>query len=143
MKHRNMSAVLMKMPLFKKIDRGTQNTTLVTERKREKFYRKERIRKRRDILRVIQKGSRYYSRQYTLIVDKNSLDIVRFAISIKKNVGNSAARNYEKRLCREFFRKKKHGFKKGCDVLIMVKRATKDYEKSINALNTLVQPIIL
>lgn len=103
---------------------------MLTKKKREKFFRKERVRKREDFLRLNQQGSRYHSKQYSIIVVKNNLDYVRLAISIKRSVGNAAVRNYEKRICREIFRKEKSMFENGYDILIIVKLTTENFEKA-------------
>lgn len=106
-------------------------------KKGEKIHRKERVSKREDFLRLLQHGSRYYSKQYSVIVAKNNLDYVRLALSINKQVGNAACRNYEKRVCREFFRKEKDRFRKGSDILIIIKKPTEDFHTSYNTLNSL------
>ncbi len=110
---------------------------LISRKRGEKFQRKERVRNREDFLRLIYEGTRYHSKQYSLITVKNNLEYMRFAVSIKKNVGNSASRNYEKRLCREFFRREIIGQKKGFDVLIIIKNKSENYCKSYNALKSL------
>lgn len=107
---------------------------MLVKKKREKIYRKERVSKREDFIRLVQQGSRYYSKQYSVIIVQNNLDYVRLAISIKKNVGNAAVRNYEKRVCRELFRREKEWFRKGNDILIVIKHQTKDFHKSYNTL---------
>ena len=100
------------------------------EKEGEKLLRKERVKKREDFVRLFHEGFRYHSKQYSLIVGRNNLDYVRLAVSIKKSVGNAAVRNYEKRICREIFRKQKGIFKRGFDVLIIIKQPTGKYQKS-------------
>jgi ribonuclease P protein component len=65
---------------------------------------------------------------------------MRLAVSIKKSIGNAVSRNYEKRLCREFFRKKVIE-EKGYDVLIIIKNRSENYHTSFNALSELFQNI--
>jgi len=110
----------------------------VNRNKGETFRRKERIRKQEDIKRLFERGSRYYSKQYTLILLQNDLDCLRLAVSIKKSVGGAAVRNYEKRVCREFFRKEKIGFGKGFDILVIVKKTTDNFNSSYAALKGLL-----
>jgi len=112
-------------------------TALVPGEKREKIYRKERLYKKEDFQRLVQQGRRYYSHQYTVIVVHNNLNFVRFALSIGKKVGNAAVRNYEKRLCREFFRREKRWFEEGNDVLIVIKQRTDNFTDSYEQLCTL------
>jgi len=106
--------------------------------KGDKLSKKERIRKRGDIFKLIQDGKRYYSNQHSLIVLNNGLNYWRFAISIKKRVGNAVARNYEKRLCRKVFRMEKKNLNKGFDVLIIIKEKTDNYYSSYNSLKNLL-----
>jgi ribonuclease P protein component len=102
-----------------------------------KFSGKERVRKREDIARLMRKGDRHYSKQYSLVVVKNSLDVVRIAVSVKKKVGKAAERNYEKRLVRECFRREKDHFPKGFDLLVIVKQTTDDFDLSYRSLKSL------
>jgi ribonuclease P protein component len=112
-------------------------TALVPGEQREKIYRKERLHKKEDFQRLVQQGRRYYSHQYTVIVVHNNLNFGRFALSIGKKVGNAAVRNYEKRLCREFFRREKQWFEKGNDILIVIKQRTVNFTDSYEQLCTL------
>jgi len=113
--------------IMKGNERREQFTALVPGEQREKINRKERIHKKEDFQRLIQEGRRYYSHQYTLIVVHTNLNLVRFALSISKKVGNAAVRNYEKRLCREFFRREKRWFEKGNDIFIVIKKRTVNF----------------
>jgi len=103
----------------------------------ETFRRKERIGKREDLQRLFKKGSRYHSKQYTLIIGKNDLDFSRLAVSIKKRVGSAVNRNYERRLCRECFRREKGKILTGFDVLIIVKETTHNFHESYAVLKGL------
>ncbi len=107
------------------------------EKEGVKFFRKERLKKKEEFVRLFQDGFRYHSKQYSLIVGRNNLDFVRLAVSIKKSVGNAAVRNYEKRICREIFRNRKGNFKHGYDVLIIIKHPTGKFQKSRDALEDL------
>jgi ribonuclease P protein component len=105
--------------------------------KGETYRGKERIRKREDLKRLFEKGSRYYSKQYTLILLKNDRNCLRLAVSIKRGVGNATVRNYEKRLCREFFRKEKKDYGTGYDILVVVRDRTRDFQSSYTVLKGL------
>ena len=98
--------------------------------KGETLQGKERVGKQGDIKRLFERGTRYHSKQYTLILLQNGLDWLRLAVSIRRKFGDAAIRNYEKRLCREFFRKEKYRFEKGFDILIIVKRKTDNFHTS-------------
>jgi ribonuclease P protein component len=110
---------------------------LSAEKEGVKLLRKERVKKREDFVRLFNEGFRYHSKQYSLIVGRNNLDYVRLGVSIKKSVGNAAVRNYEKRICREIFRKLKGNFKRGLDVLIIIKQPTGKFQKSRTTLEDL------
>jgi ribonuclease P protein component len=110
---------------------------LVQNRKGETYRRKERIGKQGDIERLFERGLRYHSKQYGLILLENDLDVLRLAVTMRRKIGGSVVRNYEKRVCREFFRKEKHGFPKGFDVLILVKERTLDFHSSYESLKGL------
>jgi len=111
---------------------------LMELKKGERLNRKERIRKREDFSRLGDSKKRYHSNQYLLIVVKNNLNYSRIAVSIRKKVGNAVIRNYEKRLCREVFRKEKKNLKKGFDILIVIKKRTKIFYNSYNSLKYLL-----
>ena len=108
-----------------------------SEKEGVKFLRKERLKKKEDFVRLFQEGFRYHSKQYSLIVGRNNLNLVRLAVSIKKSVGNAVVRNYEKRVCREIFRNRKGNFKRGYDVLIIIKHPTGKFHKSKSTLEDL------
>ena len=110
---------------------------LLYHKKGETFRGKERIGKQKDIERLFERGSRYHSKQYMLILLENDLDCLRLAVTMRRKIGGSAIRHYEKRVCREFFRKEKHGFEKGFDVLILVKERTLDFHRSYECLRGL------
>ena len=107
------------------------------KKKREKISGKERVSKREDFQRLFQHGSRYYSKQYDVIVVQNNLNYVRFAFSMSKKIGNAVIRNYEKRVCREFVRREKEVYRKGFDILIVIKHQTQDFHESYNSLKRL------
>jgi len=112
---------------------------LISKKKKEKFNRKERVRRREDFQRVLREGRRAHSGQYSLIVVENSLGYVRLGLSIRKSIGNAVKRNYEKRLCREFFRREIIGLKRGFDVLIIIKHRTESFPESYRRLQELFQ----
>jgi len=123
--------------------RGEKNYLYRVTEGMGKFSGKERVRKREDIARLMRQGTRQYSKQYSLIIVKNSLDVVRIAVSVKKKVGKAAERNYEKRLVRECFRREKDHFPKGFDLLVIVKQTTDDFDLSYRSLKSLFRRSLL
>lgn len=104
----------------------------------ENFLRKERVRRREDFIRLFRNGSRYHAPQYTMVIVRNDVGYTRFAISVSKKVGSAVVRNYEKRLCREFFRREKGKLITGYDILILVKRSTERFQQSYQRLKDLL-----
>ena len=110
---------------------------------RERLTGKERVRKREDLARLMQRGNRHHSRQYTLVIVKNGLELARIATSVRKKIGKAAVRNYEKRLVKECFRREKENFPKGLDLLVVVKQATEDFASSYRELKDLFHRSLL
>ena len=106
--------------------------------KEETFRRKEKVRRREDFIRLFKEGSRHFSKQYTLITVRNKLEYSRCAVSIRKKVGNAVIRNYEKRLCRELFRREKRRLRPGLDILVIVNERTNRFRSSSIMLKNLM-----
>jgi len=111
-------------------------------RKKNNFSRKERLRKRKDLQKLFKGGSRYYSKRYTIIGVENGFDYSRFAVSVKKGIGNAVERNYEKRVCREFFRKEKQGSWRGYDLLVIVRDKTRNIHESYTMLKSIYSQLV-
>ncbi|MBN2322096.1 MAG: ribonuclease P protein component [Spirochaetes bacterium] len=107
------------------------------DRKKEDFKTRNRLKKREDFRRLLREGRRAHARQYSLVVAENGFECIRLGLSIRRRVGRAVDRNYEKRLCREFFRKEVIGEKKGFDVLIIIKHRSQGFEKSYKELEEL------
>ncbi len=100
------------------------------------------MRKREDVQKLFKGGLRYYSQRYTLIGVENGFDYSRFAVSVKKGVGNAVERNYEKRVCREFFRKEKQESGRGYDLLVIVRDKTRNFHESYTMLKNLYSRLV-
>jgi ribonuclease P protein component len=114
-----------------------QVEVLTPDRKKEVFKRRNRLKRREDFRRLLREGRRAHAKQYSLVVAENGFDCIRLGLSIRKNVGRAVDRNYEKRLCREFFRKAIIGEKQGFDVLIIIKHRSQSFEMSCKELEEL------
>ncbi|MGQ9615842.1 MAG: ribonuclease P protein component [Spirochaetota bacterium] len=106
--------------------------------RKQGIERSERVRKREDFIRLFKSGTGYHSPQYTLVVVENGLGLLRFAILVSKKIGSAVVRNYEKRLCREVFRREKEKLRTGYDFLMIVKCPTDDFKKSSEQLKDLL-----
>lgn len=106
--------------------------------KKQGIERSERVRRREDFIRLFKNGSKYHSPQYTIVVVENKLGLSRFAVSVSKKIGSAVVRNYEKRLCREVFRREKEKLRTGYDVLVIVKCPTENFQNSSGQLKDLL-----
>ncbi len=65
-----------------------------------------------------------------MVFVKNGLTWSRLAIITGRKLGKAHLRNYEKRICREFFREIKDSIPSGYDFLVIVKRRSKSFAES-------------
>jgi len=87
----------------------------------QSFGKNERIRNKKDYVRIYKKGNRGYSEHFTWIIHRNPAEIRRLGITAGKKVGTAVKRNRIKRLLREFFRLNKSRLPEGHDIVIMVR----------------------
>jgi ribonuclease P protein component len=104
-------------------------------REENTFHRKERLRKRGEFEHLFKNGVRQSTGRYTVVAARNNMNRARFAVSARKKLGNAVQRNYERRLCREVFRREKK-ILKGFDVLVIVRRKTRDFHESYHTLKS-------
>lgn len=105
----------------------------------ERLRRVQRLRKRRQFQRVQRFGARVHTRHFVILVSpkaprsrvgEDSLDSAgtrgsasaRLGITVTKKVGHAVARNRVKRLVREVFRRCRHHFPEGSDLVFIAKR---------------------
>jgi ribonuclease P protein component len=89
---------------------------------KQSFGKDERIRKRRDYLRIYQEGGRIGSSNFIAILGNNQSGKTRLGIAVNKKIGNAVTRNRIKRLIRECFRLRKDGIPHSKDIVIIAKR---------------------
>jgi ribonuclease P protein component len=87
--------------------------------------REERIRKRRDFLRLKRDGTKVSGGDFAIVVLPNDLDFSRLGISVSKRIGKAHTRNRIKRLIREVFRLNKKAFPPSTDIMIIVIKTPK------------------
>ena len=80
--------------------------------------RETRLVRRAEYDAVYREGRRRSSREFTLFVRPNGLDVSRFGWSIKKALGNAVKRNRIRRRLREILRMHRHEMASGWDVVI-------------------------
>ena len=82
----------------------------------------ERIKRNSEFKLVLGKGERVESGNLIFYFAENRLGFSRIGLSLSKKTGNAVKRNRIKRLIREVFRRKKKGFKKGYDIVVMCRK---------------------
>jgi ribonuclease P protein component len=80
--------------------------------------RETRLVRRAEYDAVYREGRRRSSREFTLFVRPNGLDISRFGWSIKKALGNAVRRNRIRRRLREIFRLHRGEIATGWDIVV-------------------------
>jgi len=82
------------------------------------FPRAGRITKRAEYDAVYREGRRRSSREFTIFLRPNGLDICRFGWSIKKALGTAVKRNRIRRRLREILRLHRQEIEPGWDIVI-------------------------
>ncbi|MBO8160186.1 MAG: ribonuclease P protein component [Thermosipho sp. (in: Bacteria)] len=90
--------------------------------RRKTFRKHERLKLRKDILRVYKNGQSIQSDWFVILYIKNELSYSRFAISVKRKFGKAVKRNKLKRWIRESIRNNKELIPCGFDYLIIVRK---------------------
>ncbi|GBC78634.1 Ribonuclease P protein component [bacterium HR08] len=92
----------------------------------ERFRKSERLRRRRDFLKVYAEGARYSSRLFTIFARANDQPVSRLGITVSRKIGKAVRRNRAKRLIREVFRKNKARLPRPLDLVVNVKEAIRE-----------------
>ena len=86
-----------------------------------RFTKAERLRHRRDFLRVQARGKRLYTRHFGVTLAPPATDIPGLGLVVTRRLGKAVKRNRMKRLLREFFRHHKTELP-AADLVIMAKK---------------------
>ena len=89
------------------------------------FSKANRLRKRREFLKVYEERETHFFRKVVIYTMKNGLDHCRLGITIPKKVGCSVVRNRIKRVLREAFRIAKELFNDNYDIVVNAKKDSK------------------
>ena len=109
-------------------------------RGRERFPKSARLRKRPEFLSLSQTGKKFYSPNFIVISKSNERGESRLGITVSSKVGNALVRNRIKRLVREFFRRRRHEWVPGSDIVVIARKGAaalssslmhKELEKSV------------
>ena len=68
------------------------------------YPRMERLRARRDFLRLSASGKKIHSANFIILVAESDLPVSRLGITVSRKVGNAVVRNRIKRSLREYYR---------------------------------------
>jgi ribonuclease P protein component len=99
-------------------------------KKREGFSKAERIRNRRDYLKVQQRGAKVTADVLLAVALPSEGRLTRVGLTVSTKVGNAVVRNRVRRTLRELCRKNKAALPAGVDVVLIAKpqAATADFE---------------
>lgn len=86
------------------------------------FQKKQKIRKRREFQAVYEKGRRFHSKSFVILLMPNNEGTTRLGITVSKKVGNAVRRNRIKRLVREYFRLNRDLFQDSADVVVIARK---------------------
>jgi ribonuclease P protein component len=90
-----------------------------------RFTKADRLRRRRDYLRVQAQGRRLYSRHFGVTLAPAETPAPRLGLVVTRRFGKAARRNRMKRLLREFFRRHKSRLPTQ-DLVIMAKKGAEE-----------------
>jgi ribonuclease P protein component len=85
------------------------------------FTKKERIRRHSEFKTLYQRGEKAATEHFLVFTRPNDLGWKRLGVTVSKAIGNAVARNYVKRLLREYFRLHKTNLPASSDILIIAK----------------------
>ncbi len=92
---------------------------------KESFTKENRLRKRREFLKVYEARKTHFFRKVVVYTMKNGLADCRLGVTIPKKVGSAVVRNRIKRILREAFRRSKELFCDKYDIVINAKKDSK------------------
>lgn len=89
----------------------------------ERFPRAHRLRRRGEFLEVQRDGARVHTPHFVVVVLRRADGggPRRLGITVTKKVSGAVGRNRVKRVVREVFRRNRHLFPEGCDVVVIAK----------------------
>ncbi|MHB8878378.1 MAG: ribonuclease P protein component [Myxococcaceae bacterium] len=92
----------------------------------ERFPKSERLRKRREFLKVQDHGAKVSAGTLLALVQRNDSGVTRLGLTVSNKVGNSVVRNRIRRRLRELYRKRKASLPAGLDLVIIARGSAKD-----------------
>ena len=86
----------------------------------------ESLKKNADFKKIYQQGNSKANKNFVMYVANNGSDINHLGISVSKKVGNSVVRHHITRLIREAYRLHEEEFKRGIDLIVVVRPNARD-----------------
>lgn len=101
---------------------GPVESRVPVEKHDESFPRALRLRRRPQFLQIQRNGKRVHTKHFILIVSpRTDGEVGRFGVTVTKKVAGAVGRNRVKRVLREVFRRNRHYFPSGYDVVVIAK----------------------
>ncbi|MDI3516364.1 MAG: ribonuclease protein component [Thermotogota bacterium] len=93
------------------------------------FSKRERLKRKRDIERVLEAGRKLSNQYLVVMYHPNELDVSRLAIIVGRKFGKAHDRNRFKRYIREYFRLHKSSWKRCVDLVVLPrKKLSEEFE---------------
>ncbi|HEU4345097.1 MAG TPA: ribonuclease P protein component [Candidatus Binatia bacterium] len=109
---------------------------------KERFPKTARLRKRPQFLKLSRTGKKVHSSNFVIITKISGTAESRLGITVSGKVANAVVRNRLKRLVREVFRRHRHEFAPGLDILVIARKGDRKLSLSrvedeiVNSLTT-------
>ena len=85
--------------------------------------KQERLHKRREFLKIYERGDPVHASHLVLYFAENNLPLHRLGITVSRKVGRPVVRNRVKRRLREIFRNNKEVISPHCDLVVNARRS--------------------
>ncbi len=92
----------------------------------ETFPKSLRLRSRQEFVKVQGMGTKVPAEPLVALALKNGRELTRVGLTVSSKVGNAVVRAQLRRYLRELFRKRRHEWPRGLDVVLIAKGSAKD-----------------
>lgn len=100
-------------------------------RREEQFPKHLRLRKRREFLRVQDRGQKVSIDPLLALALRNGREDTRIGLTVSSKVGNAVVRARIRRRLREEFRKKRHTLPRGIDLVLIARSSAKEADAAV------------
>ena len=95
------------------------------------FPKALRLRSRAEFLKVQGQGAKVTAEPLVALALRNGRDVTRVGLTVSSKVGNAVVRARLRRYLRELFRKRRHEWPQGLDVVLIAKSSAKDADSAV------------